>query len=361
MSSSSSRVVSAPRFCVIFVCDFEDYSLWCQTVESSSTAALSKRFLGTAALLSDLLGGSFLKSTGDGVIAIWAHNAAETEEGGQAPADEQAFARDVMRASLLANALQLLSMLGFGFSWPIPRQLRCAVHVGGLHRLTYTRLDGTEQTDFVGEALNAACRLERLGDGVMGAVLSEHACRVLGRTGTVLPMELPAVVGLDLKSAQWLGKRVYGQPTATLLHRIRETGSPNDVEAFTSKFMKNAAAFLEEQLFQMFVALWEAFQRLDPEAIPEMVPDWLGQLSAHTTRVVGDPYMQFDGSFSIDLESVVRQAYDRFRTSVAADAPAWAAIRSEWTANEGQLDPGIRNLLGKAFPSPRVARKKNRR
>ncbi len=349
-------VVSLKVYGVVLVCDLEDYSLWCQTVDSTSVAALGTRFLETAARLSELFGAAFVKSTGDGAIGVWTHELVESDEEGSNPADEEAAARDVLRACLLGLALQILTELGFAFSWPIPRRLRCAVHVGTMYQMFHTRHDREVQTDFVGESLNAACRLEKLGSRVRGAVLSEHAARILARTGHVLPSEVPLDERPELKSAQWLGGRVYGQPSADLLQRTLDGAGGTEAErrAITAKFKKNAEGFMEALLFEAFSAILEysrAGYRVEP-------PAWLSRLSPQAQRVIGDPCLHIDPVLADDYPDLFHRVYERFRTEVDRGAPSFEVLRRQLEAAIRDQPQAVQDLVAALFPPKRRKRGK---
>ena len=344
---------STAMYCVILVCDLEDYSLWCQTVDPSVIGAFTKRFLGSTDLLFGLLGGTFLKSTGDGVIAIWAQPRVESDDGAVGPLDAALASTHTQVANLLSVLLQFLTTLGWSFDWPTPRNLRCAVHVGVLHKLDFVQIDGSRRVDFMGEAINAACRLEKLGDGVRGAVHSEHAARLLASTGMPLVIEVPAIEGYDLKSAQWLAKRVYGWPTASLLERIQSSYDYTAEEraSFLKKYHRTAARAAEESIYVVLKTI-HAVARNHSHSDPRLfLPPWVLRLQSYAYQHLDAPNTQLNNEIGDGLSVACENAWCRFHKDHQDEVPTWPELRNQtltWASTnaDGALLDLIHILFG---------------
>ena len=337
----------------MLVCDLEDFSLWCQTVDSSMVASFGERFLATASLLVDLLGGSFLKSTGDGFIAIWDQPADATPDEGSKPKHVDDAWTDVQRAGTAAALLQILVRLGFAFQWPTPRALRSAIHVGVLHRLAFHPLKGGGRIDYVGEALNAACRLQKLGEGLLCVIYSEHAARLLATSGKYLTIELPIDEEVDLKSVQWLAKRVYAQPTAMVLDKIRDSRriDETDYQAFVEKYCKVAREASEESMYHLLSTIYAVAHRHEASVLNNIFPAWLRKLHQYAQLQLRDPFVQFNYSLLGEPGEVLESAYKRFRNDYnAADAPSWEEVQRLFLEDsESPNDEEVTKLLHAVF------------
>jgi len=247
-----------PKYCIILVVDLEDFSLWCQTVDNSVVGELYRRFYFSGNVLSELFQANYIKSTGDGLIIIWSHELEEFQAYSFVESHQNDILVSVERATTVAQALQLLTLIRFCMPWPIPRFLRCAMHAGVLSEAEYVDATNKSFRDFVGEPLNTACRMEKFGQDLPGPVLTEHVGALLmgGVNETLVPIPLVELLKNKSipKSAEWVSIQPFCFPSAQILNAGPESPYLEDgmkiPESILTAFSKN----VEMTFFRWFEA-----------------------------------------------------------------------------------------------------------
>lgn len=308
------------EYAIILVCDLEDFSLWCQTVDASVVAEVYRRLLEATTLIVEMLGGGFVKSTGDGLIVLWTR-ALEVDDSPVTFVEthHRELHLSIQRASIVASVMQTATALRFGLAWPVPVAMRCAIHAGVLHRAEFP-IAGTVQTDYVGEPLNAACRIEKLGKDLPGPVMSAHIRALLDIPGeeAIEAIRMRPVQHLELKSANWIASAPSCLPSAGVLQDPRcdffmdhELG-----KAAVYKAMGKNAELLVFRMLEDGFSFLSRLKIADPSAVmqPWMLRVGQNLKGVYNTREVG-----------IDLaagEAVQRGIGIAFRRILAKFVPA---------------------------------------
>jgi class 3 adenylate cyclase len=331
---------SEPKLSVILVADLEDFSLWCPTVEPSVVGCLSERFFESANLLLEIFDGNFLKSTGDGIIAIWDHPFSP-ENPSLNLDDADTVVRSIEQASTMAVALQIFLFLRFGLSWSTPRFLRCALHIGVLRRTCFTRTREASQIDYVGEPLNAACRLQQYGRDVHGPVVTQHVQSLLSvqREDTLVGIVLPEhlLEASKPKGAEWIAKQLFYLPSVELLGAGQQREPDDDMLDALDAVTKNMAIFTFRYM-KALDYLYPGNLPLTSEQMMHVFPRWMKILPSYFESFLRTV------NFTID-ERIVNSFIEGFKSGLIR----WLSEKRRWQlSSQEELESEVDSVLKEA-------------
>jgi class 3 adenylate cyclase len=333
MNNTSAPPADGPRpplrqYGVIAVGDLEDYSWWCQCTDPEVVATVGQRFAQTIDFYSRLCGCTFWKFTGDGFLALWTFDLGQDDT----PSAFLARARPevvlaIEHAVAFITGLETANRAGFGLAWPTPRAMRSAVHAGMVAKTSFSSPVTPAvpaYLDYVGEAVNGACRMQKMRGDFPGPVLTEHVYRLLNLD------EAPRIVGIQAprpsslaqekppKAADWIAADYYCLPSAMAF----DEASDSPFLDSNGRLTPEARDAIETNMASAFYTLLSA----DPEQMRlASQADWLLNaerwlVSKSFVVALGGP-----GELAKALRRGLRRSFKRVR--MEKDQSHWKRMR----------------------------------